>query len=260
MLHGSGDDEYGLLEVGRCLAPSCGGALVVSLRGPRRRGGGYCWFEGSSHQPAPDAEASILDASEKVLHLLQLAPEAFGTDPARAFLFGHSQGAAVGWAVALSRWPRAELLRGIVCNSGRLFPGLAQPSSPLGQRLAPAAERAERRVFFAHGQRDMITPVSHGRQNVKYCQELGLTQHTYHEHEEGHNDLRIPIVHATRHLAAALDSMPGTAVRIIGLVKAAQHNDKVGRRLDRKGEDGRVAVQLADGQVLSVRPENLEAV
>ena len=53
---------------------------------------------------------------------------------------------------------------------------------------------------------------------------------------------------------------PGTAVRIKGLVKAAQHNGKLGRLSARKGEDGRVGVQLRDGQVLSVRPENLEAV
>ena len=52
----------------------------------------------------------------------------------------------------------------------------------------------------------------------------------------------------------------GGAMRIVGLVKAAQHNGKVGRILDRKGEEGRIGVQLDDGQVLSVRPENLEAV
>ena len=43
---------------------------------------------------------------------------------------------------------------------------------------------------------------------------------------------------------------PGTAVRIKGLVKAAQHNGKLGRLSARKGEDGRVGVQLRDGQVL----------
>ena len=52
----------------------------------------------------------------------------------------------------------------------------------------------------------------------------------------------------------------GKVMRIVGLVKAAQHNGKVGRLLDRKGGEGRVGVQLDDGQLLSVRPENLEAV
>ena len=56
------------------------------------------------------------------------------------------------------------------------------------------------------------------------------------------------------------DMEPGAVVRIVGLVKAAQHNGKLGRLSARKGDDGRVGVQLRDGQVLSVRPDNLEVV
>ena len=52
---------------------------------------GYCWFEGSSAFPAPDAEDSIGSAADAVLHLLASAPEALGTDPERAYLFGHSR-------------------------------------------------------------------------------------------------------------------------------------------------------------------------
>jgi phospholipase/carboxylesterase len=92
LLHGSGDNEHGLLDVGRALAPSCGGALILSLRGPKARGPfGYCWFEGTSASPAPDAEDSIGSAADAVLHLLASAPEALGTDPERAYLFGHSR-------------------------------------------------------------------------------------------------------------------------------------------------------------------------
>jgi predicted esterase len=138
------------LDVGRLLAPACGNALILSLRGPKPRGpGGFCWFEGSSASPAPDAEASISWAADQaqaaldvkviltppyifhwrfsmdniqggvrmplismpinqVQHLLEHAPSELGTDPARAYLFGHSQGAAVAWAVALSEWPRPD--------------------------------------------------------------------------------------------------------------------------------------------------------
>ena len=199
ILHGSGDDEFGLLDIGRRLAPVCGGALVVSLRGPLPRPPGYCWFEGSSAQPAPDAEASILMSVDKVLQVLQHAPLAFGTDPKRAFLFGHSQGATVGWAVALSSWPCTDLLRGVVCNAGRLFPSLTQKSSALGMCVAPTTALAKRSVFCAHGRRDMITPVGHGRQNVKYCEQLGIP-HTYHEHDEGHNDMNLPLAQAIKYL------------------------------------------------------------
>ena len=49
----------------------------------------------------------------------------------------------------------------------------------------------------------------------------------------------------------------GASVRVVGLVNAAQHNGKVGRVSAKAGRDGRVGVELSDGQVLSVRRENL---
>lgn len=63
--------------------------------------------------------------------------------------------------------------------------------------------------------------------------------------------------------AAAEGFVAGALVRIHGLVKAAEHNGKTGRLLERKGRDGRVAVALdADGGAppLSVRRQNLELV
>lgn len=201
LLHGSGDNEHGLLDVGHYLAPACGNAVILSLRGPRSRGPGFCWFEGSSASPAADAEESIGWAADQVLHLLENAPSELGTDPSRTYLFGHSQGASISWAVGLSKWSRPDLVRGIACNSGRLFPALAQPTSALGQRVASAAELAQRHVLSAHGQDDMITPVVHGQQNGQICEALGL-RNSYHEHDEGHNDLQKPLVHVLRHFAA----------------------------------------------------------
>jgi hypothetical protein len=53
---------------------------------------------------------------------------------------------------------------------------------------------------------------------------------------------------------------PGAAVRIFGLVKAAQHNGKTGTISARRAaSSGRVGVSLDDGSAtLSVRPANLE--
>lgn len=49
------------------------------------------------------------------------------------------------------------------------------------------------------------------------------------------------------------DFPPGTRVRIIGLVNAAQHNGKVGRVSKKQGKEGRVGVQLGAKQTLAVR-------
>jgi hypothetical protein len=49
-------------------------------------------------------------------------------------------------------------------------------------------------------------------------------------------------------------------MRVKGLVKAAQHNGKIGFLNDRAAPEGRVGVDLGGGQVLSIRKENLEPV
>jgi hypothetical protein len=52
----------------------------------------------------------------------------------------------------------------------------------------------------------------------------------------------------------------GFQVRVKGLVKAAQHNGKIGILNARAAPEGRVGVDLGGGQVLSIRKENLELV
>lgn len=49
----------------------------------------------------------------------------------------------------------------------------------------------------------------------------------------------------------------GATVRVTGLVKAAQHNGKVGKVSAKPANEGRIGVEC-DGVVLSVRRENLE--
>jgi predicted esterase len=54
LLHGSGGDEYDLIDVGREVAPR--GYLIASLRAPLEWSwGGYRWFRGSSTDPDPKA-------------------------------------------------------------------------------------------------------------------------------------------------------------------------------------------------------------
>ena len=50
----------------------------------------------------------------------------------------------------------------------------------------------------------------------------------------------------------------GCWVRITGLAKAPQHNGKVGKVSAKAASDGRVGVELGEGQTLSVRLQNLE--
>ena len=51
----------------------------------------------------------------------------------------------------------------------------------------------------------------------------------------------------------------GATVKIFGLVKAAQHNGKIGKISAKPAEEaGRIGVDLGNGQVLAVKRENLE--
>lgn len=82
LLHGSGDNEHGLLEFGKVIAPS--GYTVVSLRAPVFLGGGYtdaggavhegayAWFEGASARPAPIAlESTIGNSCDSIFQFIE---------------------------------------------------------------------------------------------------------------------------------------------------------------------------------------------
>lgn len=82
LLHGSGDNEHGLLEFGKLIAPS--GYTVVSLRAPVFLGGGYtdaggavhegayAWFEGASARPAPIAlESTIGNSCDSIFQFIE---------------------------------------------------------------------------------------------------------------------------------------------------------------------------------------------
>jgi len=89
LLHGTGDNEGGLLPLGG-LAPE--GTVVASLRAPLQAPfGGFRWFEGYSAQPEPVAlERSIATSTDAVFDFIEAAPSSLGTDPERVYLLGFS--------------------------------------------------------------------------------------------------------------------------------------------------------------------------
>jgi phospholipase/carboxylesterase len=191
LLHGAGANEYDLLGFASHLSEACGGALVAGLRGRIERFEGYAWFEGSSADPLKRAlDSGIATAVERVVAFLEDAPRALGTDPRRAYLFGFSQGATVGWSLLATRWPRPDLLAGAACLSGRLLPQMLDAGSPLRARLplASPTELAARPPFFAcHGLEDAMTPIALGRASVALAKKIGLEPAlTWMEHNEGH--------------------------------------------------------------------------
>ena len=71
------------------------------------------------------------------------------------------------WAMLLSRWARPGQIAGALALSGRLFPDLLAPGTPLHARLADPQQLAGMPILATHGAQDFITPVDIGRENER---------------------------------------------------------------------------------------------
>ncbi|HET9554077.1 MAG TPA: phospholipase, partial [Anaeromyxobacteraceae bacterium] len=126
---------------------------VASLRAPNEAEPmGYAWYALDWRTSPPRADAAQAAASRELLTgWLAQAPAALGTDPARTFLFGFSQGAAMALAATLAR---PDLVRGAILHSGRVIPGQPPPQGPL-----PGLD-----VLVLHGLRDPVLGPERGRE------------------------------------------------------------------------------------------------
>jgi phospholipase/carboxylesterase len=150
MLHGIGADEDDLLPLAPHLDPRF---LVVSARAPHVEPPGHRWYAIDWSVMPPRADADEIARSRDLLaRFVEEAIAAHGTDPARTFLLGFSQGAIMSLALLLAR---PDLVRGVVAHSGRLV-RLAGPEAS-----REALSRAE--VLLLHGAEDPVIPVEHAR-------------------------------------------------------------------------------------------------
>ena len=175
MLHGVGADEHDLLPLAAHLDPRL---LVVSVRAPREYPVmGYSWFDIDWSTVPPRYDLAQAEESRAALvSLLPALAKEHGTDPARTFLLGFSQGAAMALATALTR---PDLVRGLVVHSGRLFPDLRE-------RAAPVAALARLDALVLHGVDDPVIPVERGQEIRAFLEPLLGNRLAYAEHDAGH--------------------------------------------------------------------------
>jgi phospholipase/carboxylesterase len=174
LLHGIGADENDLLPLGPLLDPRL---KVVSLRAPRDYQIGYAWFQidwgadGSVRPHLDQAKQSLADLER----WLESAPARYGTDPARTYLLGFSQGAMMSLGVLRTA---PQLLAGVMALSGRdpeaLFP-MTAPADAVG--AVP--------LLVAHGTLDDLLPVENGRR-TRAAFEGVSRDFTYREFPVGH--------------------------------------------------------------------------
>lgn len=172
--HGRGTDERDLIGLAELLDPERL-LLVASPRAPLQLAGspGYHWYR-VPRVGHPDPE-TFEAARAALAELHDRLWEESGIGPGRTVLGGFSMGTVMSYALALS--VDRPAVAGILAFSGFVptVPGW-EPS---------LADRADSRVFLAHGRRDPVIGVEFAERARELLGDGGLDV-TYRESELGH--------------------------------------------------------------------------
>ncbi|MGH2619683.1 MAG: alpha/beta hydrolase [Anaerolineales bacterium] len=157
MLHGLGGDEHAIWELEPALPP---GGLIVALRAPYlQAAGGYGWLPQIGAWPPMLEE--FAESVRLLESLLQYLDQNHGLDRGRLVLFGFSQGAAMIFAAAMTAKAGLSIPpAAIAVGSGHLPQGDLSPLRGLP-------------VFWGHGTRDELIPVSVARNDVERLRAAG---------------------------------------------------------------------------------------
>ncbi|MEY9211025.1 alpha/beta hydrolase [Thermobifida halotolerans] len=168
LLHGTGADEYDLLELGQVLVP---GAALLSPRGRVDENGANRWFR-RLREGVFDVDDVIARAAE-LADFVRAATAAYGLDPAATAAVGFSNGANMAAATLL------------------LHPGLLRRAAlfavaaPLQGRPIRPVDLSDVSVFVGAGVADTVTPIDQARLLADQLRECSATVQM-HEHPGGH--------------------------------------------------------------------------
>ena len=154
LLHGTGDDEHGLLPLGEALSP---GAALLSPRGTVLEGTAHRFFR--RLREGVFDEDDLRARSDDLADFVRAASAEHGLAPGSLYAVGFSNGANTAAALLL-RSP--ELLAGAVLIAS--VPPFAEP---------PAADLSEKRVLVSNGERDPMATPAQTRALVSQLRERG---------------------------------------------------------------------------------------
>jgi len=93
---------------------------------------------------------------------VKAAVDGYGTDPARTYILGFSQGAMMSLTLLLTR---PALVAGVVAHSGRYV-------TELDAKLAPVEALAGKSILLLHGRKDPVLPVEQSRKALERLKAL----------------------------------------------------------------------------------------
>ncbi|MFE2585438.1 alpha/beta hydrolase [Streptomyces sp. NPDC059378] len=150
LLHGTGDNEHGLVPLGEDLAP---GSALLSPRGTVLEGTMPRFFR--RLQEGVFDEDDLREQADKLADFINTASSTYGLKPGSLIAVGFSNGANMAAALLLLH---PELLAGAVLIAA--VPPLTQP---------PAADLTGRRVLISNGLQD---PMAHPEQTQLLASQL----------------------------------------------------------------------------------------
>jgi phospholipase/carboxylesterase len=140
MLHGTGDDEHGLLALAQQISP---GAAVLSPRGMVLEGTHSRFFR--RLEEGVFDEDDLRERADELAGFINAAGDAYGFEPGSLFAVGFSNGANMAAALLLTH---PEVLTGAVLIA-TVPPFTAPPDTDLGGR----------RVLISNGRQDPMAPL-----------------------------------------------------------------------------------------------------
>ncbi len=171
LLHGYGSNEHDLFGLAAAIDPR---VTVVSLRAPLTlTPGSYAWFtidftDTGLTLDLPGGKRALAQLAGVIVELARQ----YAADPARVFLGGFSQGAAMAAAAALLA---PDTIAGAIILSG---------ITPVVFDLALPASTAQT-FFVAHGTHDPVVPLASGHATRDLLGRMGADL-SYHEYAMGH--------------------------------------------------------------------------
>lgn len=176
LLHGYGSNEADLFGLAEKFPAEF---LVISARAPHTLSlGQYAWYalDYSSGEAVHD-ERETEESRLLLKRFIDEVSKKFTVDPQRIFIIGFSQGAIMGYSVALT-FPT------LVCGIGALSGRILEEIKPIVnvERKEGGAKLA---VFVAHGTLDTVLPIQYARSTKEYILGLDVSL-IYNEYEIPH--------------------------------------------------------------------------